>query len=41
MREAFKRLSCLKQGDIDNRKPKTYHLKKKLAENKKKNDHSH
>ena len=39
MREAFKRVNQLKSGLVDNKKPKTYKLSKKLNENRRRNMH--
>jgi hypothetical protein len=39
VREAFKRVNQLKSGLVDNKKPKTYKLSKKLNENRRRNIH--
>jgi hypothetical protein len=37
IRETFKRVSQLKNGNVDNKKPVSYHMSKKLTENRRRN----
>jgi hypothetical protein len=39
VRETFRRVKQIKQGDIDNSRPKTFQLAKKINENKRRNQH--
>lgn len=41
VREAFKRVNQLKSGLVDNKKPKTYNLSKKLNDNRRRNMHDY
>jgi len=39
VREAFRRVNSLQKGSIDSKKPKTFHLSKKLNQNRRRNMH--
>ena len=41
VREAFRRVKSVKQAEIDNRKPDTFKLSKKLRENRRRNQHEY
>ncbi len=39
IRETFRRVNQIKRGAVDNQKPKTYNLSKKLNDNRRRNMH--